>query len=59
MDRFTVSSIVKVMNELFPKEASFVISDDKRYIYYQPSKQIDLKIRPETKSNRNRSLTKP
>jgi DNA-binding LytR/AlgR family response regulator len=46
MDRFTVSSIVKVMNELFPKEASFVISDDKRYIYYQPSKQIDLKIRP-------------
>ncbi|MBB5324163.1 DNA-binding LytR/AlgR family response regulator [Anoxybacillus tepidamans] len=46
MDSFTVSSIAKVMSELFPMEASFVISDDQRYIYYQPSKHIDLKIRP-------------
>jgi len=46
MDSRLVSAISQVVNELFPVEASFVISDDRRYIYYQPSKEIDLKIRP-------------
>ncbi|AGT33230.2 LytR family transcriptional regulator [Geobacillus genomosp. 3] len=46
MDSLLVSAIRQVVNEWFPVEASLVISDDRRYIYYQPSRQIDLKIRP-------------
>jgi hypothetical protein len=44
MDSRLVSAISQVVNELFPVEASLAISDDRRYIYYQPSRQIDLKL---------------
>lgn len=45
MDPFTVSSIMRVMGEI-PKKASILISDEKRFIYYEPSKHVDLKIKP-------------
>ncbi|MEB6550828.1 LytTR family transcriptional regulator DNA-binding domain-containing protein [Heyndrickxia sporothermodurans] len=46
MDHHTVSSIMEVIQELVPKDTSIAIANDKQYIYYQPSKQIDLKIKP-------------
>ncbi|MBB6282744.1 hypothetical protein [Geobacillus subterraneus] len=46
MDLLLVSAIDQVVNELFPVEASLVISDARRCIYYHPSRQMDLKIHP-------------
>ncbi|MBA4535740.1 LytTR family transcriptional regulator DNA-binding domain-containing protein [Bacillus aquiflavi] len=46
MDQFTVSSIMQVIGEIVPKDTSIAVSDHKNYIYYQPSKKIDLKIKP-------------
>ena len=44
MKSFTIDSLLEVMGELFSNEISIAISDTKEYIYYRPSKRIDLKI---------------
>ncbi len=46
MDRLTVSSIMKGIGDLLPNHTSIAISDESEFIYYQPSKSIDLKIQP-------------
>ncbi|MCJ1907826.1 LytTR family DNA-binding domain-containing protein [Planococcus ruber] len=46
MEWFTQSSLLDVMGELFSDEVSIVVTNTKEYIYYRPSKRIDLKIRP-------------
>jgi len=46
LDKRTISSIFEVVNELFPKDTSIAVSDEKQFIYYKPSKQVDLKIKP-------------
>ena len=46
MDKRTISSIFEVVDELFPKDTSIAVSDEKHFIYYKPSKKVDLKIKP-------------
>lgn len=46
MERLTVVSLLDVMGELFSDEISIAVSNTAEYIYYRPSKRIDLKIRP-------------
>ena len=41
-----LDSLLDVVGELFADEISIVVSNTKEYIYYRPSKRIDLKIRP-------------
>ncbi|WP_085507729.1 LytTR family DNA-binding domain-containing protein [Thalassobacillus devorans] len=53
MDYFSISSMVESFKELFPKEASIAVSDAQQFIYYKPSKHIDLKIKPGDKINEN------
>jgi DNA-binding LytR/AlgR family response regulator len=38
--------ILDIIGELFSDEISIAVSNGKEYIYYRPSKRIDLKIRP-------------
>lgn len=46
MEDFTVGPLLDVIGELFSDEISLAVSDTEKYIYYRPSKRIDLKIRP-------------
>ncbi|MCM2532720.1 LytTR family transcriptional regulator DNA-binding domain-containing protein [Neobacillus pocheonensis] len=46
MESITVVSLLDVIGELFSDEFSIAVSNTKEYIYYRPSKWIDLKIRP-------------
>lgn len=47
MDRFSVKSVLNIIGEFIPKEdMSIAVADEKQFIYYQPSKRIDLKIKP-------------
>jgi hypothetical protein len=46
MESITVVSLLDVISELFSEEVSIAVSNTKEYIYYRPSKRIDLKIRP-------------
>ena len=47
MDRFSVKSVLNIVSEFIPKEdMSIAVADEKHFIYYQPSKRIDLKIKP-------------
>lgn len=46
MDTATIEKVMNVIHEFFPDYASIAISDTKKFVYYQPSKQIDLKIKP-------------
>ncbi|WP_071393006.1 LytTR family DNA-binding domain-containing protein [Bacillus tuaregi] len=46
MKEITLGSLLDVIGEVFSDEVSIVISDTTEYIYYRPSKRIDLKIRP-------------
>ncbi|MFB4163228.1 LytTR family DNA-binding domain-containing protein [Alteribacillus sp. JSM 102045] len=46
MVNFSVSALMESFEELFPKETSFAVSDSQRFIYYKPSKKIDLQIKP-------------
>jgi hypothetical protein len=41
----TVVSLLDVISELFSEEISIAVSDTCEYIYYRPSKRVDLKIR--------------
>lgn len=47
MDQFSINSVLNIINEFIPKEGmSIAVADEQKFIYYQPSKQIDLKIKP-------------
>ncbi|MGG1574277.1 LytTR family transcriptional regulator DNA-binding domain-containing protein [Fictibacillus sp. NRS-1165] len=46
MERFKTSALLDVISELFSNEASIAVTDADQYIYYQPSKRINLKIKP-------------
>ncbi|MEK4198875.1 LytTR family DNA-binding domain-containing protein [Cytobacillus sp. FSL K6-0265] len=46
MEGITLSSLLDVIGELFSDEVSIVVSNTTEYIYYRPSKRVDLKIRP-------------
>ncbi|MBW9235470.1 hypothetical protein JQK62_25405, partial [Leptospira santarosai] len=46
MDTKTINEIMQVIQEFFPEQASIAISNTREYVYYQPSKRIDLKILP-------------
>ncbi|WP_442597831.1 LytTR family DNA-binding domain-containing protein [Neobacillus sp. D3-1R] len=46
MEKITVRSLLDVIGELFSDEISIAVSNTKEYIYYRPSKRIDLKISP-------------
>lgn len=46
MESFTVDSLLEVIGELFSDETSIAVSFENKYIYYRPSKRIDLKIKP-------------
>jgi DNA-binding LytR/AlgR family response regulator len=45
MESITVVSLLDVISELFSDEISIAVSNTTEYIYYRPSKRIDLKIR--------------
>lgn len=46
MEKLTLESLLDVMGELLSDEISIAVSNKEEYIYYRPSKRIDLKIRP-------------
>ncbi|WP_261391294.1 LytTR family DNA-binding domain-containing protein [Cytobacillus firmus] len=46
VESITVVSLLDVIGELFSDEISIAVSNKSEYIYYRPSKRIDLKIRP-------------
>lgn len=41
-----LDSLLDVMGELFSDEISIAVSNTSEYIYYRPSKRVDLKITP-------------
>ncbi|KMY55731.1 LytR family transcriptional regulator [Bacillus sp. FJAT-27231] len=45
MDPVTISSIMNVMKEFLPPYTSVAVADSEKFIYYQPSKLVDLRIR--------------
>jgi two-component system response regulator LytT len=46
MDTVAIPSIASVIAELFPNDMSIAVSDANQFIYYKPSKAIDLNIQP-------------
>lgn len=46
VESITVVSLLDVIGELFSDEISIAVSNTSEYIYYRPSKRIDLKIGP-------------
>jgi DNA-binding LytR/AlgR family response regulator len=44
--QLTIASLLDVIGELFSDEISIAVSNTNEYIYYRPSKRIDLKIKP-------------
>lgn len=42
--KWTMTSLLDVIGELFSDEISIAISTTEEYVYYRPSKRIDLKI---------------
>lgn len=44
MHQLSIGSLLDVMGELFSDEVSIAVSNTEEYIYYRPSKRIDLKI---------------
>lgn len=46
MTQLSLVSLLNVIGELFSDEISLAVSDTEKYIYYRPSKRIDLKIKP-------------
>jgi LytTr DNA-binding domain len=45
MKEINLSSLLDTIGELFSDEVSIAVSNTKEYVYYRPSKRIDLKIR--------------
>jgi len=46
LDKLTTLSLLDVMSDLFSDELSIGVSNQEEYIYFRPSKRIDLKIKP-------------
>ncbi|WP_394238469.1 LytTR family DNA-binding domain-containing protein [Niallia oryzisoli] len=46
MKEINLGSLLDVIGEVFSDEISIVVSNTTNYLYYRPSKRIDLKIRP-------------
>ncbi|WP_077211837.1 LytTR family DNA-binding domain-containing protein [Bacillus dakarensis] len=46
MKQLSITSLLDVIGELFSDEISLAVSNTSEYIYYRPSKRIDLKIKP-------------
>ncbi|MDN7242099.1 LytTR family DNA-binding domain-containing protein [Planococcus sp. N028] len=46
MKKFTQDSLLDVIGELFSDEISIAVSNTQEYVYYRPSKRVDLKIKP-------------
>ncbi|BCJ85955.1 LytTR family DNA-binding domain-containing protein [Effusibacillus dendaii] len=46
MDLTSIQTIVEAIRDPIPQEASIAIADQSRFIFYQPSKSIDLRIKP-------------
>ena len=46
MEILSLDALLDVIGELFSDEISIAVSNQESYIYYRPSKRIDLKIRP-------------
>ena len=46
LDTKSINEIMKVIHEFFPEYASIAISNTTEFVYYQPSKKLDLKIQP-------------
>ncbi len=46
MKDISVGSLLEVVGQLFSDEISIAVTDQEQYIYYRPSKRIDLKITP-------------
>ena len=46
VDPKQIEEIMVVIKEFFPENTSIAISNNDEYVYYQPSKKIDLKIKP-------------
>lgn len=46
MQMLSLGSLLDVIGELFSDEISIAVSNKEAYIYYRPSKRVDLKIRP-------------
>lgn len=46
MENLSLSALLDVSGEVFLDEISIVVSNMKEYLYYLPSKRVDLKIRP-------------
>ncbi|WP_210364286.1 LytTR family DNA-binding domain-containing protein [Bacillus sp. REN3] len=44
MEDITLGSLLDVIGELFSDEISIAVSNTKEYVYYRPSKRVDLKI---------------
>jgi len=44
LDTKSINEIMKVIHEFFPEHASIAISNTTEFVYYQPSKRLDLKI---------------
>jgi len=46
VEKLTISSLINILEEIVPNDASIAIADDKRFIDYYPSEYVDLNIRP-------------
>lgn len=46
MNLRSLQSVIQSISDTFPQEASIAIADRSHFIYYQPSRRIDLKIKP-------------
>ncbi|MGM8364468.1 LytTR family DNA-binding domain-containing protein [Virgibacillus sp. W0181] len=46
MNRESIFALMSSFYQLFPGAKSIAVADPNKFIYYQPSSQIDLKIRP-------------
>ncbi|WP_318616614.1 LytTR family DNA-binding domain-containing protein [Sporosarcina sp. YIM B06819] len=46
MEILSLSALLDVVGELFSDEISIAVSNTEEYLYYRPSKRVDLKIRP-------------
>lgn len=58
MEDKTLGILLDVVGELFSDEISIAVSNTKEYIYYRPSKRIDLKISAVTLLRKGRLLIK-
>lgn len=46
MQNLTIDSIIQVIGEIVPPDTSIAVANSKKFIYYHPSKQVNLNIRP-------------